>query len=37
LADPALQDMVRPYGLRFDPEGTARFHISGTVSRPVLK
>ena len=37
VADPALQDMVRPYGLRFDPEGTARFHISGTVSRPVLR
>jgi type II secretion system protein N len=37
VPDPAVRDMVQPYGLRFDPQGAARFRISGTVSRPVLE
>jgi type II secretion system protein N len=37
VADPAVRDMIQPYGIRFDPDGVARFHISGTVSRPVLE
>jgi hypothetical protein len=37
VPDPAVRDMVQPYGLRFDAEGTAHFQISGTPSRPVLR
>lgn len=37
VPDPAVRDMVRPYGLRFDAEGAAHFQISGTTSRPVLR
>jgi type II secretion system protein N len=36
VVDPAVRQMVEPYGVRFDPDGTARFRISGTLSRPVL-
>ena len=35
-ADPALRSMIQPYGLRFGPDGAARFRVSGTASRPVL-
>ncbi len=34
--DPAVRQMVEPYGVRFDQDGAARFRISGTLSRPVL-
>ena len=37
VPDPALRDMIRPYGLQFDPDGAAHFRISGTTSRPVLR
>jgi type II secretion system protein N len=36
-ADPALRSMIQPYGFRFDSTGAARFRVSGTVSRPVLR
>jgi len=36
-ADPALRSMMQPYGFRFDSTGAARFRVSGTVSRPVLR
>lgn len=36
VVDPAVRQMVQPYGIRFDPDGAARFRISGTLSRPVL-
>jgi type II secretion system protein N len=35
--DPALQSMFQPYGIRLDADGGARFRVSGTVSRPVLR
>lgn len=37
VPDPAVRDMIRPYGLQFDTEGTARFQLSGTTSRPILR
>jgi type II secretion system protein N len=37
VVDPALQSMVRSYGIRLDADGAARFRVSGTVSRPVLR
>jgi type II secretion system protein N len=36
-ADPALRSMMQPYGFRFDSTGAARFRVSGTVSRPLLR
>ena len=36
VVDPAVRQMVEPYGVRFDPDGVARFRVSGTLSRPVL-
>jgi type II secretion system protein N len=35
--DPALRSMIQPYGFRFDSTGAARFRVSGTASRPVLR
>jgi type II secretion system protein N len=37
VPDPAVRDMIRPYGLQFDAQGAARFQLSGTTSRPVLR
>jgi len=37
VPDPAMQQMVQPFGIRFDPAGTARIRVSGTLSRPVLR
>jgi type II secretion system protein N len=37
VADPALRDMIQPYGVRFDPAGNVRFRVSGTVAHPVLR
>jgi type II secretion system protein N len=37
VADPAVRDMVEPLGIRFDSNGVAQLHISGTVARPILR
>jgi type II secretion system protein N len=37
MVDPALHEMVRPYGVRLDPSGAASLRISGTFARPVLR
>ena len=37
VVDPAVREMVQPFGIRLDPEGAGRFRLSGTVSRPVLR
>jgi type II secretion system protein N len=37
VADPGLRAMIQPYGVRFDPEGTARVRVSGTVASPFLQ
>jgi hypothetical protein len=36
-ADPALRSMMQPDGNRNDSTGAARFRVSGTVSRPLLR
>lgn len=36
VTDPAMRQMVAPYGIRLDPAGSAPLRISGTLSSPVL-
>jgi type II secretion system protein N len=35
--EPALREMLRPYGVRFDENGSARMHLSGPLSRPRIQ
>jgi type II secretion system protein N len=37
VTDPALRNMIQPYGIRFDPEGAAHVHVSGTVANPLFR
>jgi type II secretion system protein N len=37
VTDPAVRQMIRPYGLRFDQAGAAHIRLTGTASRPVLE
>jgi type II secretion system protein N len=37
VADPVMRRLIQTYGIRFEPDGTARLRVEGTLARPVLQ